>query len=96
MRKILIAVCLYSGVASAQVTNWDNSPMNFKNSDMNWNNSSSNFKNSPYNWETSEYNFNTKAGVYDNSGNRLGYETMNKDGVLNYYDNSGNRTAYGR
>ena len=95
MKKVLMTVCIYSSLASAQVTNWDNSPYNWKNSDMNWENSSMKWENSQYNWKNSEYNFNSKTGVYDNSGNRIGYETISPSGTRNYFDNEGNRKAYG-
>ena len=75
MNKLLIAVCLYSSIASAQTTSWENSP---------------------YNWDNSQYNYNSRTGVYTNSGDRIGYETISPSGVRNYYDNDGNRRAYSR
>jgi len=56
---------------------------------MTWNNS-------PYNWKNSELNINSSTGVYDNSGNRIGYETITPSGTKNYYDNEGNRKGYSR
>ena len=96
MKKLLVAVCIYSSAASAQVTTWENSQYNWKNSDMNIQNSSMDWKNSPYNWKNSEYNIYAPTGVYDNSGNRVGYETISPSGVKNYYDNAGERRAYSR
>ena len=51
-------------------------------------------ENSPYNMENSQYNTNSKNGVYDNTGNRIGYEVKAPSGVTNYFDNSGNRIGY--
>jgi hypothetical protein len=80
-------------------TSWEQSPYNWKNSDMNYNNSSQNWNNSPQNYNNSQYNSNARNGVYDNSGNRIGYETISPSGTKNYYDNNGTRqgyTPYGR
>ena len=55
-----------------------------------------NYQNSPYNWKNNENNINSRTGVYDNSGNRVGYETIAPSGTKNYYDNSGNRIGYSR
>ena len=71
---------LYAQKSFAQVTNFDNSPYNMRNS--------------PYNMDNSAYNTNATNGVYDNSGNRIGYEVKAPSGVTNYFDNSGNRTGY--
>ena len=65
--------------------NWNDSPLNWQNSPQNWNNSSSNWNNSPNNWSN---------GVYDNQGNRMGYQTRTPDGVTNIYDNQGNRLGF--
>jgi hypothetical protein len=51
-------------------------------------------ENSPYNMDNSQYNVNSKNGVYDNTGNRIGYEVKAPSGVTNYFDNSGNRIGY--
>lgn len=80
----------------AQIPSWENSPYNYKNSEMNYNNSSSKWENSQYNWNNSQYNNQAKGGVYDNSGNRIGYETISPSGTKNYYDNNGNRQGYSR
>lgn len=44
--------------------------------------------------DNSQYNVNSKNGVYDNTGNRIGYEVKAPSGVTNYFDNSGNRIGY--
>jgi hypothetical protein len=74
--------------------NWNNSPNNWNNSSSNWNNSSSNWNNSPSNWNNSSSNWSATNGVYDNSGNRLGYAVPSPTGVVNYFDNNGNRIGY--
>jgi len=51
-------------------------------------------RNSPYNMDNSPYNASAKNGVYDNNGNRVGYEVKAPSGVTNYFDNSGNRIGY--
>ena len=78
---LLIAqIGLFARNSSAQVMNLDNSPYNMQNS--------------PYNMDNSAYNVNSKNGVYDNTGNRIGYEVKAPSGVTNYFDNSGNRIGY--
>ncbi len=74
--------------------NWNNSPNNWVNSPNNWENSSNNWVNSPNNWNNSPNNFSSSNGVYDNRGNRIGYEVPAPSGVINYFDNSGNRMGY--
>ena len=74
--------------------NFDNSPYNMNNSSYNMENSPYNMRNSPYNMDNSPYNMNATNGVYDNSGNRIGYEVKAPSGVTNYFDNSGNRIGY--
>lgn len=78
----------------AQVINFDNSPLNYQNSPLNFDNSPLNFRNSPLNFDNSPLNYNATNGVYDNKGNRLGYEVRSPQGVTNIYDNKGNRTGY--
>jgi hypothetical protein len=86
---------LFSGVCFAQASNnWNNSPNNWQNSPNNWQNSSNNWQNSPNNWQNSANNWNSNNGVYDNSGNRIGYETQAPSGVTNVFDNNGNRIGY--
>ena len=74
--------------------NIDNSPYNMRNSPYNMDNSPYNMRNSPYNMDNSAYNASAKNGVYDNTGNRIGYEVKAPSGVTNYFDNSGNRIGY--
>ena len=71
----------------AQTTNLKNSPYNMENS-------INNMENSPYNMENSPNNLSSTNGVYDNQGNRTGYQVKEPTGVTNYYDNQGNRTGY--
>ena len=74
----------YTTPAKAQSEyNWENSPYNWKNSEYNYKNSEYNWANSQYNWKNSEYNYNSRNGVYDNNGNRVGYQTTTPDGVKN-------------
>ena len=80
--------------AFAQVTSWDNSPLNYNNSPLNYNNSSLNYNNSPLNYQNSPLNYNSNNGVYDNTGNRIGYEVKAPTGVTNVFDNQGNRIGY--
>ena len=60
----------------------------------NWNNSPNNWVNSPNNFNNSPNNFSATNGVFDNRGNRIGYEVPAPSGVINYFDNSGNRIGY--
>ena len=39
-------------------------------------------------------NYNSTNGVFDNQGNRIGYETKSPEGVTNIFDNNGNRLGY--
>lgn len=97
--RYLIAIVLISqatlfvGSAVAQ-TNWQSSPLNYQNSELNFNNSPLNYNNSPLNYQNSPLNANATNGVYDNSGNRLGYEVRSPTGVTNIFDNNGNRIGY--
>ena len=95
--KRLFGICLGICIANAafsQTNNWNNSPYNWNNSVDNWNNSPNNWQNSPNNWNNSPYNWNSTNGIYDNQGNRIGYETQSPTGVTNVYDNNGNRIGY--
>jgi hypothetical protein len=74
--------------------NWQNNPNNWKNNPQNWQNSSQNWQNNPNNWQNSANNFNSTNGVYDGSGNRVGYVAKNGSGGLNYFNNDGSRKAY--
>lgn len=91
---VLTQLTIYTCRAEAQVTNWDSSPMNYQNSPMNYENSSMNYRNSPMNYENSPLNYNATNGIYDNNGNRQGYEVQAPSGVTNYFDNNGNRIGY--
>jgi 4-amino-4-deoxy-L-arabinose transferase-like glycosyltransferase len=77
-------------------TGWENNPLNYKNSPYNYDNSQYNHKNSQYNWENSSYNLDSKNGIYNNQGNRIGYEVQNDQGTRNIYDNNGNRVGYAK
>ena len=89
-----LIAALASPLANAQVTSWDNSPLNYNNSPLNYNNSPLNYNNSPLNYQNSPMNYNSNNGVYDNSGNRIGYQTQSPSGVTNVFDNKGNRIGY--
>lgn len=92
MAMVVGLVC--SCVQAQQAINWNDSPNNFQNSPNNWENSSNNWNNSPNNWQNSANNFSANNGVYDNQGNRLGYEVRAPSGVTNVFDNNGNRIGY--
>ena len=92
--QLLAATVILSTSAAAQVTNWENSPLNYNNSQLNYNNSPLNYNNSPLNYQNSPLNYNATNGIYDNSGNRIGYETQSPTGVTNVFDNNGNRIGY--
>lgn len=93
----LLGVCtgfLLINACMGQITNWDSSPLNYNNSPLNYDNSSLNYNNSPLNYQNSPLNYNATNGVYDNSGNRIGYQTQSPTGVTNVFDNQGNRIGY--
>ena len=83
-----------ASLAMAQVTNWESSPYNYNNSPYNYNNSPSNYNNSPSNYSNNQSNYNATNGVFDNSGNRIGYEVTAPTGVTNIFDTNGNRIGY--
>ena len=89
-----LVACFTMNHASAQATSWENSPLNYNNSPLNYNNSPLNYNNSPLNYQNSPLNYNSSNGVYDNSGNRIGYQTQAPSGVTNVFDNNGNRIGY--
>ena len=89
--SLLIASC---SANAQQAINWNDSPNNFQNSLDNWDNSPNNFNNSPNNWNNSPNNFSATNGVYDNRGNRIGYEVQAPSGVTNVYSNDGRRMGY--
>lgn len=90
---ILCFMLLMSSQACAQ-TSWENNPLNYRNSPYNFDNSQYNYKNSQYNWDNSPYNLDSKTSIYNNQGNRIGYEVENAQGTRNIYDNNGNRIGY--
>lgn len=81
-------------VYAQQALNWNDSPYNYQNSQLNYDNSPYNYENSPYNYNNSAYNFSANNGVYDNRGNRVGYEVQAPSGVTNIYSNDGRRMGY--
>jgi hypothetical protein len=91
---LFLAMFFYKASFSQAIYNWNNSPNNWVNSSNNWENSPNNWANSPNNWNNSPNNFSSSNGVYDNRGNRIGYEVPSPSGVINYFDNSGNRIGY--
>jgi len=95
MKKIALVLLMgFGSSVFAQVNNMNNSPYNMQNSINNMENSPNNMRNSPNNMANSPYNLDAKNGVYDNQGNRSGYQVKEPSGVTNYYDNQGNRTGY--
>ena len=84
---LIVSLSFFSINSYCQVNNIQNSPYNMENS-------INNMENSPYNMDNSQYNLNSKNGVYDNQGNRTGYQVKEPSGVTNFYDNQGNRTGY--
>jgi hypothetical protein len=100
MKYLITALLIFQfglfckGAIAQQATNMNDSPFNMQNSQYNMDNSPYNMRNSPYNMDNSAYNASSKNGVYDNTGNRIGYEVKAPSGVTNYFDNSGNRIGY--
>ena len=80
---LLLATLITANCWAQASYNWNNSPYNFQNSEYNYNNNAYNY-----------YNFNATNGIYDNHGNRIGYETTAPSGVTNVFDNNGNRIGY--
>lgn len=92
---IAISFIFYCKTTVAQgAFNWNSSPNNWVNSPNNFDNSPNNWVNSPNNFNNSPNNFSATNGVFDNRGNRIGYEVPTPSGVINYFDNSGNRIGY--
>ncbi len=89
--SLLVASCTAN---AQQAINYNDSPYNYQNSEYNYENSPYNYKNSPNNYENSPYNYNSNNGVYDNRGNRIGYEVQAPSGVTNIYSNDGRRMGY--
>ncbi len=100
MRQLSLIMTFSAALAVSPLTfgqasyNWNNSPDNWNNSSNNWNNSPNNWNNSPNNWNNSPNNYSSSNGVFDNRGNRIGYEVPSPTGVINYFDNNGNRIGY--
>lgn len=91
---LTLAVLYHPLVLAQQSFNFNDSPNNFQNSLSNFDNSPNNFRNSPNNFENSPNNFSATNGVYDNRGNRIGYEVQAPSGVTNIYSNDGQRMGY--
>lgn len=91
---IFFTLVVYSLTGFTQIRNMNSSPYNMENSIYNMENSPNNMRNSPNNMNNSPYNLDSNNGVYDNQGNRTGYQVKEPSGVTNYYDNKGNRTGY--
>jgi len=91
---VLVQIGLFARSSQAQVTNFNNSPLNYQNSPLNFENSPLNYQNSPLNYQNSPLNYSSTNGVYDNRGNRIGYEVQAPSGVNNIFDNNGNRIGY--
>lgn len=92
---LVISLLGLASIAQAQqAINFNDSPSNFQNSINNFENSPNNFRNSPNNFENSPNNFGASNGVYDNRGNRIGYEVQAPSGVTNIYSNDGHRMGY--
>lgn len=90
----IVLVSIASAVHAQQWTNIDSSPYNPVNSQFNPDNSSFNPRNSPYNPDNAPYNPSSTNGVYDNGGNRIGYEVQAPSGVTNIYSNDGRRMGF--
>ena len=92
------SVCLAQSPSSQNWANsplnWKNNPNNWQNSSQNWQNNSQNWNNSPDNWKNSANNFNSTNGIFDSSGNRVGYSAPGPSGSLNIFNNDGSRRAY--
>lgn len=95
VRVMFLFLIFVAGEAIAQqAINPDFSPYNPINNQYNPDNSIYNPRNSPYNPDNSPYNTNSTNGVFDNRGNRIGYEVQAPSGVTNVFDNQGNRVGY--
>jgi len=91
---LVAQIALYFDQPFAQTQNYNDSSLNYQNSDLNYENSPLNYKNSPLNYKNSALNYDATNGLYDNNGNRIGYETRAPSGVTNFYDSNGNRIGY--
>jgi hypothetical protein len=93
MRTLFVIAALITS-SSAYAQNWNASPYNYNNSPHNYNSSPYNYNSSPYNYNNSPYDMNSRNGIYDNDGNRVGYGVQRSDEGKNYFDNSSNRSGY--
>lgn len=93
LKITILYILMPISLVNAQVDSPGQS-LNFNNSPLNYENSPLNYKNSPLNYQNSPNNYSATNGVYDNGGNRIGYETKSPAGVTNIYDNRGNRIGY--
>ncbi len=89
--SLVVASC---SAQAQQAMNFNDSPYNYQNNQNNYDNSPYNYQNSPYNYDNSAYNYSANNGVYDNTGNRIGYEVRAPSGVTNIYSNDGHRMGY--
>jgi len=91
---VIFMFCIMGLSRCAYAQNWDNNPSNWNNNVSNWDNNPSNWNNNVHNWDNNPSNPYTNNGVYNNQGQRIGYETKAPSGVTNVYDNNGNRVGY--
>ena len=91
MKQLIMLLSLLPGIALAQ-QRWETDPNNWKNSAQNWENSSQNWRNSPQNWDNNQNNYYSNNGIYNERGDRVGYERQGA--VRNFYDNEGIRRGY--
>ncbi len=91
---VTLAVASFLPLVSWAQGPWRNSPHNWNNSPYNWQNDPSNWNNLPSNWKNSPHYWKRRNGVYDESGNPLGYITPKPGGGFNIFDNEGNRIGY--
>ena len=94
MKKIIVLTLFPCSLAFAGVTSWEDSPMNYDNSEMNWENSEMNYNNSPMNWDNSPMNINSDRIIRDQNGNPTGYIVPKESGGSNIFDLDGNREGY--
>ena len=80
-----VLICFVCGSAFGQSI-WDVSPLSPDNSPLKW-------ENSPHNWDNSIVSSKSN-GVYDGSGQRIGYVTDTPSGGTNVYLNNGHRIGY--
>jgi hypothetical protein len=95
---VIVAFFLFCVLVRCTVaqTLWENSPYNFANNEYNHANTQYDYKNSQLRWENNEFNLTSNTGIYNNIGERMGYEVINRDGTRNFFDSNGNRIGYRR